>query len=273
MGQNKSHAVMSQRQDADDLLDLFPTPPWATRALVEEVLLRIGLKGGQLKTMTAHDPASGLMHMVRPLREYFKHVYASDCHDYETGAEIADFLMPGKPLVKPDWTIVNPPFIHAAAFIHRALQVSKIGAAVLVRTSFIEGRERYHAIFKNNAPAVVAQFVERVPMVKGRYDPWASTATSYCWMVFKKTETPGSRVTKLIWIPPCRKKLEKKDTDMDALDKADRKGYLARKDGLSKDACPYEDKRTRKGAIIWSRSFRRAWFNGWERAEKELNKK
>lgn len=35
MTQNTSHAVMAQRVEAHDSLDDFPTPPWATRALLE----------------------------------------------------------------------------------------------------------------------------------------------------------------------------------------------------------------------------------------------
>ena len=36
--QNTSYAVMAQRIEAQDSLDDFPTPPWATRALIEHVL-------------------------------------------------------------------------------------------------------------------------------------------------------------------------------------------------------------------------------------------
>src|SRR3546814_6501707 len=34
VSQNTSHAVMAQRVEAHDSLDYFPTPPWATRALI-----------------------------------------------------------------------------------------------------------------------------------------------------------------------------------------------------------------------------------------------
>ena len=37
--QNTSHAVMAQRFEAKDSLDDFPTPPWATRALLEHVIV------------------------------------------------------------------------------------------------------------------------------------------------------------------------------------------------------------------------------------------
>ena len=36
--QNTSHAVMAQRSEPKDSPDNFPTPPWATRALLENVL-------------------------------------------------------------------------------------------------------------------------------------------------------------------------------------------------------------------------------------------
>ena len=38
-GQNVSTAVMQRRIEPHDSLDFFPTPPWATRALV-----KLGLK-------------------------------------------------------------------------------------------------------------------------------------------------------------------------------------------------------------------------------------
>lgn len=68
-------------------------------------------------------------------------------------------------------------------------------------------------------PAVVAQFVERVPMVKGRLDAKASTATSYCWLVWTNRAhgweqpdwAPKGGHSAFMWIPPCRKSLERPD--------------------------------------------------------------
>src|SRR5665811_218531 len=63
-----------------------------------------------------------------------------------------------------------------------------------------------------NRPSRVAQFVERVPMVEGRLERKASTATAYAWLVWEKGRL-GS--CELVWIPPCRKKLERdKDYDL-----------------------------------------------------------
>ncbi len=86
-----------------------------------------------------------------------------------------------------------------------------VGVAMLTRTVFIESVERYNGLFKVNPPSRVAQFVERVPMVEGRLERKASTATAYAWLIWEKGRL-GS--CELVWIPPCRKKLER-DQDYD----------------------------------------------------------
>ena len=94
----------------------------------------------------------------------------------------------------------------AVEFLERALPVARKGVALLTRTVFIESAGRFERIFKLNPPAIVAQYVERVPMVKGRIDPKASTATGYAWMVWDKAHE--GNFTQLKWIPPSRKSLE-----------------------------------------------------------------
>lgn len=206
MGQNTSHAVMAQRAEPHDSLDDFPTQPWATRALVEKV---IRTDFGSVSDQICWEPACNRGHMVRPLAEYFGRVWASDVHDYGFG-EQGDFLIPG---MIPwddgrdvDWVITNPPFRLAEQFIERASQVAKVGFAVIVRTSFLEGVGRYTNLFSRNPPSIIAQFSERVPMVKGRLTATGSTATAYCWLVWIEGETN----TKFVWIPPCRKQLERR---------------------------------------------------------------
>ena len=47
-------------------------------------------------------------------------------------------------------------------------------------------------------------------MVKGRLDQKASTATGYAWIVWRNDVEVEQ--TKMVWIPPCRKVLER-DSD------------------------------------------------------------
>lgn len=197
--QNTSHAVMAQRTEPKDSADDFPTPPWATRALIEHIIGKDAVKED-----TCLEPACGRGYMARPLSEYFRIVDAADAYDYGF-APVRDFLTFPYETRSHDWVITNPPFRLAEDFVERALMVSRKGVAILARTVFLESIGRYETIFRDRPPTVFAQFVERVPMVKGRVDAKASTATGYAWFVWEK-ESAGAR---LAWVPPCRRKLER----------------------------------------------------------------
>jgi hypothetical protein len=196
--QNTSTAVMARRKEPHGSLDYFPTPPWATRALAKHCV--------DLSNKRVWEPACGDGHMSRVLAES-AWVYASDVHDYGWGHEVHDFLMPFLPhdMGAVDWVITNPPFRLAEQFIQRGLEVARCGVAVLVRLAFVESIQRYESLFRDREPAIIAQFVERVPMVKGKVDEDASSATAYCWMIWNRLPSP----TRMQWIPPCRSKLEK----------------------------------------------------------------
>ncbi|MDX8526706.1 SAM-dependent methyltransferase [Mesorhizobium sp. MSK_1335] len=144
--------------------------------------------------------------MDKVLREYFHETSASDIYPYGYASE-GDFLKIPLGVASFDWVITNPPFNLAEEFVARALSVARRGVAILARTVFMESVGRYERLFQPTPPAIFAQFVERVPMVKGRLDPKASTATGYAWFVWL---TEGTSNTRAMWIPPCRKKLETK---------------------------------------------------------------
>lgn len=201
---NRTHAVMAQRNPEDrESLDPFPTPPWGTRALMEFIIDDTE----RTKQQIVWEPACGEGHMAKVLKEYFGGVVASDIHPYGYGS-VADFLSPETTLPEVDWVITNPPFRHAEKFIDKSYRIARRGVAMLTRTVFIEGTKRYDRLFSKNPPSVVAQFSERIPMVKGRLDRKASSATAYCWLVWDKLNFHEPRIA---WIPPCRKALERED--------------------------------------------------------------
>lgn len=203
MSQNTSTAVMQRRVEPHKSLDDFPTPPWATRAACEF----LEAKGLDLASMQVREPCANRGHMVRPLRERFSEVIASDVHDYGHGFEVQDYLFgEDRHFEKTDFTFMNPPFRLAAQFIERALRLSRVGVAAIVRTAFLEGIERYQTLYSVRRPCCVAIHSERVPMVKGRLDPDVSSATSYSW-IFWRTDT--DECLPIDWIAPCRKRLER----------------------------------------------------------------
>ena len=204
--QNTSHAVMSQRIEPKDSRDDFPTPPWATRGLIDYVLEN----KEDLKGQTCLEPACGQGHMSKVLQESFGYVISSDVFDYGYG-QVRDFLPPSDQDQSVDWVITNPPFRLAEEFVSKALIIANRGVAILARTVFIESVGRYNRLFNVTPPSKFAQFVERVPMVQGRLDRKASTATGYSWIVWEKN---SDGAPKLVWVPPCRKALER-DGDYD----------------------------------------------------------
>lgn len=198
--QNTSHAVMAQRIEPADSPDDFPTPPWATRALCEHII-----GDYDLRDMSCLEPACGAGHMAGPLGEYFATVDSADAYYYGYG-KVRDFLTFPYESGSHDWVITNPPFRLAEEFVIRAMSVARRGVAILARTVFLESSGRYHAIFLDTPPSKFAQFVERVPMVKGRLDAKATTATGYAWFVWEKNAVGSPR---LMWVPPCRRSLER----------------------------------------------------------------
>lgn len=202
--QNTSHAVMAQRVEPHDSPDDFPTPPWATRALIEHILD----DKASLRNLSCLEPACGAGHMAKVLREYFGSVKCADAYDYGYG-EVRDFLSYPYKTSSADWVVTNPPFRLAEEFVIQAMRIARHGIAILARSVFLESVGRYHGIFRRMPPTKFAQFVERVPMVKGRLDRKATTATGYAWIVWEKGRLGAPR---LMWVPPCRKQLER-DTD------------------------------------------------------------
>jgi hypothetical protein len=199
--QNTSHAVMAQRIEPQNSPDDFPTPPWATRALIEHILDA----KAELRRLTCLEPACGAGHMAKVLHEYFGKVQSADAYEYGYG-ELRDFLVGPHEANSADWVITNPPFRLAEEFVLQAMQIARRGVAILARSVFLESVGRYDGIFRQMPPTKFAQFVERVPMIKGRLDRKATTATGYAWLVWEK---PSQGLPRLMWVPPCRKKLEK----------------------------------------------------------------
>lgn len=206
-------AVMSGRIEPLDSLDLFCTPPWGTRALMH-LLEERGLLNPR---MDVWEPAAGLGHMARVLDEQFFTVFTSDVHDYgfvldNVGSFIGEGdVAPG--FENADWIITNPPFNLACEFAERAIPLAN--TALLVRSVWAEGGDRYRRIFKPFPPSYIAQFSERVPMVKGRWDPTATTATSYAWFIWVKEDALNPKLdTKFVWIPPGSRERFTLDTDV-----------------------------------------------------------
>lgn len=231
---NRSTAVRERRHEPLESVDDFPTPPWATRAIINEVLRKQGL---DFSSKTVWEPACNRGYMARPLAESFAHVATSDLVDYGwTGQQaLGDFLsgrfshpVTGERVTfdAPDWIITNPPFVHAAAFVRHALSIAREGVAIICRVAFLEGDERYDELYAAHRPWIVAQHVERVPMNRGNYNPANGTATAYSWFVWRKDWAEDHYLG--MWVPKCRKRYELQSDVNFELRAGERPDFVAR---------------------------------------------
>lgn len=196
-------------------LDFFPTPPWATRAFLD---LALPLVAVDLAHQSVWEPCCGEGHMAAVLGERFGGgVHSSDVYPHGYGGVGSFVGLGGLDLDiarcpwRPDWIITNPPFNLAVEVAERALAEARYGVALLVRTLWIESAERFD-LFSRHQPTLMATYAERVPLTEMRWDPEASSATSYSWIVWAKSsgETVpafGMPSWRTVIIPPiCRDK-------------------------------------------------------------------
>lgn len=187
--------------------DLYCTPPWVTRALFECAHIN------PVNIKQVWEPSAGLGHMAEVVSEYCGPVYSSDVCDYGYG-DVIDFLTCEESPLLPkavDLIITNPPFKHALEF---ALIANRLAprVALLCRTQWLEGQERYNSLFSVNPPQKVIVFSERiVGMYAGKWDPNAKGAvTSYAWFIWDQTQTDAT--PRLAWFPPgCAQRFTKLD--------------------------------------------------------------
>jgi len=204
--------IAHRRVEPADSLDYFPTPPWATRA---PIVFFLGERG--FDRLTVEDPCCGEGHMAYPLADFFGEVRASDIHPYGYGA-VRDYFdrVAWADIEPPHWTFLNPPFgDKSLPFLLHALQRSRLGVAAFVRTTQTEGIGRYEQLFSRCRPALVLQFVERVPLHRGRWIPDGDTLTAYSWIVWRLDR--AVRRTDFEWIPPIARSTLHYQRDLDAL--------------------------------------------------------
>lgn len=170
MSTHRGRGAAERRVEPPDSLDDFPTPPWAARAIAQHVKAQGWADFGS----SVWEPAANRGAFWHGLSGEFDCVHASDIFAYPDCAvrnihTPVDFLLPGSESDDPiDWVMTNPPFRLAAEFAERALQVARVGCALLVRNAFVEGEGRYAGLFSTLPPTQLVYFSERVVMLKGR---------------------------------------------------------------------------------------------------------
>ena len=134
--------------------DFFPTPPWATQALLDYERF-VG---------AIWEPACGDGAMAQVLRARGYRVRASDLYDRGYGEAGIDFLSAAE---TSDNIVTNPPYNAAEGFVRSGLSNTRKKLALLLRLAFLEGGNRYRTIFSTHPPSRVWVFSERIDVLPG----------------------------------------------------------------------------------------------------------
>ena len=218
------------RQSPTEDLDFYPTPPWAARAFVNEVLIpahfdgHFPLPAGSNRKPLLLEPCCGAGDMMKPLQEELGDLFtykATDIQDlgYDKMDGVCDFRDHNDLPDSGAWIMTNPPFnlVHEF-FEHFVPQIYELDGfsmvAVFVRLMIQESKRR-HEFYSRYMPTLCTPYAERVPLVKGRLDQNASSTMAYCWLVWTNRPLDTSGIvgdfgTQLI--RPCRNEYEK-DSD------------------------------------------------------------
>ena len=169
--------------------DFYPTPSWATQALVDHESFN-----GDIGEVACGDGA-----MAEVLTTSGLFVHASDLYDRGFGETEVNFLKSNRVF---DNIITNPPYSLAEDFTLHALKHSRKKVALLLRLAFLESAGRQRNIFQKAPPSRVWVFSERVTFYPKGEERASGGTTAYAWFVWDHShEGP----TELRWISLGRK--------------------------------------------------------------------
>jgi hypothetical protein len=166
--------------------DFFPTPPWATFALIDNEKFE-----GEIWESACGDGA-----MSRVLEKTGCKVRSTDLFDRGYGEAGHDFLNATR---KTDNIVTNPPYNAAEGFVATGVKLANRKFALLLRLAFLEGGNRQKTIFSRIPPARVWVFSERITFYMSGATKGGSGTTAYAWFVWDKDAPDG---TELKWFKP-----------------------------------------------------------------------
>lgn len=166
--------------------DFFPTPPWATHALIDNERFE-----GDIWECACGDGS-----MSRVLALTGQKVRSSDLHNRGFGEEGVDFLATGQ---MADNVVTNPPYNSAEGFVGAGIKLARRKFALLLRLAFLEGANRANTIFSQSPPSRVWVFSERITFYPAGAEVKGSGTTAYAWFVWDREATAA---TELRWLKP-----------------------------------------------------------------------
>ncbi|HUZ33725.1 MAG TPA: hypothetical protein VMV19_16720 [Xanthobacteraceae bacterium] len=166
--------------------DYFPTPRWATFALMDNEKF-----SGDIWECACGDGA-----MSRVIEEVGINVISTDLYERGYGESGHDFLLAKRPAPN---IITNPPYNSAEGFVATGVRLARRKFALLLRLAFLEGANRANTIFSRLPPSRVWVFSERITFYPSGVEPKGTGTTAYAWFIWDK-DAPSR--TELHWFKP-----------------------------------------------------------------------
>jgi hypothetical protein len=165
--------------------DFFPTPAWATHALIENEQFK-----GEI-----WESACGDGSMSEVLEQTGQRIVSTDLYDRGYGQAGVDFLTP---TLRAANIVTNPPYNAAEGFVRSGLKAADRKFALLLRLAFLGGANRQRTIFTQTPPSRVWVFSERITFYPAGAVKKGTGTTAYAWFVWDK-DASG---TELKWFKP-----------------------------------------------------------------------
>ena len=151
-----------------DKLDYYPTPVWATEAMLEFLDDKHPPKNKE-----AFEPCCGHGHISTILEEHGWDVRTNDINTTSDADMHRDFVQLSGSEGEHEWIITNPPYqtpnYHAADFVRRSLSLAKTGIIMLLRASFLEPCLNRAELLKTTPPALEL-YIPRPRYINGGTD-------------------------------------------------------------------------------------------------------
>lgn len=185
--------------------DFYPTPTWATEALLANEIFIGSIwepacgDGAISKTLTANGLPSMNTDMFDRGFGHIRNMNFLEANNFSF-----------------DNIITNPPYNLAEEFVHQGLEKVTLKLALLLRLSFLESAIRFRSIFSTKPPTRVWVFSERITFYPNGVQTAGTGTLAYGWFIWDLSD-PSTK-TELKWIAPGFKTGRSFPTETLALD-------------------------------------------------------
>lgn len=161
--------------------DFYATDPKTLEIFLE------ALKRDNLKLHNyIWECACGKGHLSKVLEAKGYKVISSDLIDRGYGRSEIDFLK----IKSGEWRgdiLTNPPYKYAKEFVEKAIEITRIGAYVimLLKIQFLEGKDRRKLFDKYPPRYVYVNSSRQLCYLNGDMSNKMSSATCYCWFIWE----------------------------------------------------------------------------------------